>query len=225
MPRSLAGELAAVKAYIAQADHTGFSSQLEHLHEQLGQKLQVPLAEIADRAEIGAIIADDGQEGEIPLAGLGDLAAGIDTDAVGVEQQTDEHGGFEGWLAARLHFVGGVEGVQVELGYDIQEEEDEIVFGKPVSWAEGLLGISLGVPGAVLLATWDDHDESSRHEDRQDPAHTKNTSAQLQMPAADRINDKPNADNLLGRLDGLERPSYIPAARLESAARRRHVRA
>ncbi len=103
------------KDRLPRLDHTRLSRQLQHLHEQRTQKMQVFLAEVADGAEVGAVVADDGQEGEVAFAGLGDLAAGIDADAIGVEQQTNEHRGVEGRLAARLHFVGGVEGVQIEL--------------------------------------------------------------------------------------------------------------
>jgi hypothetical protein len=93
-------------------------------------------------------------------------------------------------LTARLHFVGSVEGVQVELGYDVQEEEDEVIFGQPVGRADNLLGISLGVPGAILLATGYDHDEPNSDQNRQETMRTENAFVQLQLPTAARIDDK-----------------------------------
>ncbi len=196
MSRGLAGEFAAVEGKIAQADHAGLSSKFEHLHEQRGQEFQVLLAEIADGAEVGAVVADDGQEGEVAFAGLGDLAAGVDADAVGVKQQANEHGGIEGRLAACLQFVGFVEGVQVQLGNDIQEKENEVVFGKPVGWAEWLMGIGFGVPGTILLATGDDHDESNPGQ--AGLAQAENTFTRLQLPPADRIGERRIPDSLLG---------------------------
>ena len=35
--------------------------------------MPVDLAEVADGAEVGAVVADDGQEGQIAFAGRGDL--------------------------------------------------------------------------------------------------------------------------------------------------------
>jgi len=156
-------ELAAVEGQVAQAHQAGLGGQAQHLGEQVGEDFQMALAEVADGAEVGAVVADDGQEGQVALASGGDLATGIDTDAVGIKQQADQQARVERGLPARLHLVGGVEGIEVELGYGVQEEEDEVTLGKAVSGGEVLSGVVLGVPGAILLAAGGGHGKSSRY--------------------------------------------------------------
>ena len=120
MPGGLAQELAAVEGQVAQAHQPGLAGQAQHLEEQAGEGLQVALTEVADGAEVGAVVAGDGQEGQVALAGGGDLAAGVDADAVGVDQQAGQQSRVEGGLAAGLHLVGGVEGLQVESGDGVE---------------------------------------------------------------------------------------------------------
>jgi hypothetical protein len=90
--------------------------QPQDAEKQVGKGVEVLLAEVADGAEVGAVVADNGQEGQVAFAGAGDLAAGVDADRVGVDQQAHQQGGIKGRLAAGFHLVGGVEGVQVEPG-------------------------------------------------------------------------------------------------------------
>ena len=115
--------------------------------EDVGEGVEVDLAESADGAEVGPVVADDGQEGEVAFAGQGDLAAGEDADAVGVEQQTGHHGGIEGRGAAGLVLVEGIDPGEVEVGDDIEEEEDEVVLRELGGGGVGLLGVGFGVQG------------------------------------------------------------------------------
>ena len=115
------------------------------------------LAKVADGAEVGWIVADDGSEGQIPFTRGGDLAAGADSDAVGVDQERDHHGDIEGGLAAEFVGVMAVEGREIELGDEIEEEKHQIVFGQGVSRGDRLKAALIGVPSAVVLALID-HD-------------------------------------------------------------------
>lgn len=72
------------------------SGQFDSLDEEVGEGVEVGLAEVADGAGVGAVVADDGEEGGVAFAGEGDLAGGEDADAVGVDEQSEEHGGVEG---------------------------------------------------------------------------------------------------------------------------------
>jgi hypothetical protein len=139
--------------------------------------------------KVGAVVADDGQEGEVALAGLGDLAAGVDADAVGVQEQADEQGGIVGRLAAGLALIGSVEGVEVELGDGVQEEEDEVALRQAVGGAKGLGGVGLGIPGAILLAAGSDHDRSSGGASGREPASTADRQGWRPKPPADRVQD------------------------------------
>ena len=143
---ALAAELGAVEGQVAQLDHAQFAGDPQHLDEQIGEALPVDLAEVADGAEVGPVVADDGQEGEIAFAGSGDLAAGEDADAIAIEQQGGHHGDIEGRGAAGLPLVVGVEGVQVELGDQFDQEEDQIVLRKDVGGNQRSAGVDPGAP-------------------------------------------------------------------------------
>src|SRR5262249_2595313 len=53
----------------------GFAGQAQHLRKEVGEGFAVELAEVADGAEIGAVVADKGQKGEVAFAGARDRAA------------------------------------------------------------------------------------------------------------------------------------------------------
>jgi hypothetical protein len=172
--------------------------QAQHLEKQVREAFEVPLAEVADGAEIGAIVADDDQEGQVALAGGRDLPAGVDADGVGVEPEANEQGGVEGGLAAGLDLVGGVEGVKVELGNEVQKEEDEVPFGEAARGGERLLGVGCGVPRTLLLAPGGSHEGSSRQAIRPRPASTEDEHGSRQESPADRIGDQGYSDRLIG---------------------------
>jgi hypothetical protein len=111
------------------------------------------LAKIADGAEVGPIAADDGSEGQLALASGGDLAAGTDAHGTGVEQQGDHHGHVEGGLAAELAGVMRVEGRQIELRDESDQEEDEVVLGECIPRRDRVVTVLLGVPGTVILSS------------------------------------------------------------------------
>ena len=144
--RGIALDLGPIDGDRAQADQAGRLRQAEHLHEHIGEGVEVVLAEEADGAEVGAVGADDGQEGEVALAGQGDLSAGEDADAVGVQEQAGHQGGVEGRGAAGLVLVAGVELGEVEPGDDIEEEEDQVILRELGGGCVGLVGVGLGGP-------------------------------------------------------------------------------
>src|SRR5262249_45298771 len=124
----------------------------EDFQEQVFEPFAVYSAEVTDGAEVGAVVPDDGQEGEIALTGGRDLAAGDDADAGAVDQQGGHHDEIIRWCATGLALVVSVEGVQVELRDQFDEEEDQIVLREDFGGDQGLLGILLGLPGAKGLA-------------------------------------------------------------------------
>ena len=66
-----------------------------------------------------------GTPGSAP--GLGDLSAGEDADAIGIQEQTGHHGRIEGRGVAGLVLVGGMDAEKVELGDDIDQVEDQVI--------------------------------------------------------------------------------------------------
>src|SRR5206468_12574770 len=97
--------------------------------------------------------------------------------------------GVEGGLAAGLEFVGGVEGVEVEVGDEVQQEEDEVAVGEAAGGRHRLPAVSLGVPGAILLAPWGSHVQTSCQERGRPPASTEDDHGWRPESPADRIKD------------------------------------
>lgn len=98
---------------MGELDQTGGSTQVQHLHEQVRQGHEVALAEIGDGAEVGPVQAGDGHDIDPLLTGAGELARGVQTAAVAVEQQGHHHAGMIGRVSALLR-VGGEDGREVE---------------------------------------------------------------------------------------------------------------
>ena len=134
--------------------------QPEDLDEHVGEGLEVVLAEQADGAEVGAIIPDDGQERQVALTGPGDLSAGEDADAIGIQQQTDHHGRIEGRGAGGLVLVGGMDLGKIELGDDVDQEEDQVILRELGGRCVGLVGVKFGCPGTIGFGTRRVHDRS-----------------------------------------------------------------
>ncbi len=109
------------------------------------------LAEVADGAEVGAVIADDGEEGEVAFAGEGNLAAGEDADAIGVSEEGDHLGGVERRSTASFDLVGSIKGGEVQPGDEVDEEEHEIAVGEVFRRRVVQIGVCLRVPRAILL--------------------------------------------------------------------------
>src|SRR5208282_1750876 len=91
---------------------------------------------------------------------------GVDAHRVGVEQEADQQSGVKRRLTAGFDLVGGVEGVEVELGYRVEEEENEVVLGKAFRRGEGEVGVSRRVPGTIFLAPGRSHPSSNHEETR-----------------------------------------------------------
>jgi hypothetical protein len=151
--RGIRTHLGPVGGEIPQLDQAHLAGQARHLEEQRPKRRQVDLAKIADRAEVGRIVADDGSEGQIPLAGGGDLAAGAGPDAIGVDQERDHQGHIERRLAAPFLGVMVVEGREIELRDEIEQEEHQIVFGQRLARRDRLLAALIDVPSAVVLTS------------------------------------------------------------------------
>ena len=80
-----------VERHMAELDQPRRPTQLEHLHEQLAQSLQVPLSERGDGPEVRPVERGYRHEVDTLLACLGDLARGIDPAAISIEQKRHHH--------------------------------------------------------------------------------------------------------------------------------------
>ena len=83
--------------------------EAHHLDKHLFEGLQMLLAKIADGPEVWTFLPHNRHECEIAFAGPRDLPARKHPDAVGIEQQTDHHGGIKRGGASRFRLIGGIE--------------------------------------------------------------------------------------------------------------------
>jgi hypothetical protein len=139
-------------------DSFGSLPELEDLDKEGFQSSQVDLAEVADGAEVGDVLADDDAAGDIDVASPHDPPRGAGAGGVAVQQQRDHHPGLEWGLTAKFPLVMGEDRREVEGGDGVQEEVDEVAFREPVvgrGWEEvGLVGrpIAVGLGHATLGA-------------------------------------------------------------------------
>ena len=149
------------------------------------------LAEIADRAKVRPVVADDRQKGQIAFAGQGDLAAGKHAHAVGIEQQADHHRRIEGRGASGFVLIGRIEAAQIQLRHGIEQEEDQVALGQLRRRAMRVLLIALGLPGTIrfLPALTHHHSPSVCGIEA---AYTENGIIAWASPVRQRCFDKPN---------------------------------
>ena len=137
VPRGVGLDLGAVQGDGADLGQAGQGTELEDLDEEGLQPSQVDLAEVADGAEVGDVVADDDAAGDVDVAPPHDLPRGSRAGGVAVQQQCDHHPGMERRLTAKLPLVVGEDGREVESGDGVEEEVDEVAFGEPVMWRGG----------------------------------------------------------------------------------------
>ena len=202
MPRGIALDLGPIDGDRAQADQPRLSRQPEDLDEHVSEGLKVVLAEQADGAKIGPLLPDDGQERQVALTGLGDLPAGEDADAIAIQQQTDHHGRIEGRGPAGLVLVGGMDLGKIELGDDIDQEEDQVILRQLGGRCVGLVGVKFGCPGTIGFGTRRVHDRSQvrmGEDESSSSPHVKVTLAA--KPSQSSESATGFMDSLLGRVD------------------------
>jgi len=98
-----------------------------HFQEQADETPTGGSCEIADGAEVGRLVADDGRNAKLRCSGR-DLTAGADADAVAYTSRIaimlTSNGG---WPASPRRNVDGMP--RFQLGNRIEHKEDQIVFG------------------------------------------------------------------------------------------------
>jgi len=92
-------DLGAVERHVAELHEAGLLGQLQDLHKQPGQRLQMPLAEVADGAEVRRIERRDHHEVGALGARRGNPARGVDPARIAIEQQRRHHPRIERRLA------------------------------------------------------------------------------------------------------------------------------
>ena len=151
VPRSIGSHLRSVQGEIAERDHSHFSGDSQDFDKQVGQGLEMDFAEVADRAEVGTLLADDRDEGHVTFASEGNFAAGKDAYRVSVKEQRTHHGHVERRCAAGFSFIVGINRREIELRYEFDEKEDEIVFRQDANRGDSGARVIVRFPFTKLL--------------------------------------------------------------------------
>ncbi len=80
-------DLGAVERDVPELHQAGLLGKLQHLHEQRGQRLEVPVAELRDRAEVRRVARHDHHEVRTLYRRLGDPARRVDAARIAVQKQ------------------------------------------------------------------------------------------------------------------------------------------
>jgi len=115
-------DLRAVERDMAELHQSRLLAELEDLSEQAGERLQVPLAEVGDGAEIRRIEPDDAHEVDPLARRLANPTRRVDPVAIGVEQQPRHHRRIKRRLPA-LAPVHGLDLTQVEMLEDKRQNK------------------------------------------------------------------------------------------------------
>ena len=91
------------------------------------------LAEVADRAEVRNVLADDDPTGDVGLTAAHDFPRGTSAGGVAIQKQRDHHPGVERRLSPQFALIMSEDGGEVERGDGIDDEVDQIVLGQPVA--------------------------------------------------------------------------------------------
>jgi hypothetical protein len=145
-------DLRAVERDVPELHQPGRATQLENLHEQLGQSSQVPFAEVGDGAEVRRVPGNDHHEVGALGARLGDAPRGVEAAGVGVEQQRRHQRRVERRLA-EVAIVAGLDLRKVEALANQRHYEARLMILRHVvlhaRWQQLCL---VDLPAAVVFA-------------------------------------------------------------------------
>ncbi len=94
-------------------------------------------AEAGDGHVVGSLVGGQHTEGDVFLAAPFQLPGGAHTKAVAIQQDAEQQLGIVGGVAVAVVPADAVEGAEVELFCDVEEEPGEMAFGKPVAQVRG----------------------------------------------------------------------------------------
>lgn len=107
-------------------------TQLEDLHKQCAQRIEMNATKLADAGVIGMRVAGEHAECDVLMRALLDLARRRQTDAVRIQKQRRHHARIVRREPAALALVVRDNGRQVELRDGLQNEIREVIGRQPV---------------------------------------------------------------------------------------------
>ena len=100
-------DLGAIERHVPEPHQTGLLGQLQHLHEQSRQRLQMPSAEFRERAEVRWVACRDHHEVGALHGRLGDPPRRVDAARIAMQKQRRHHPRIEGGLAEHAPVAAG----------------------------------------------------------------------------------------------------------------------
>jgi hypothetical protein len=109
VPRRIPLDFRPIGRHVAQPHQPSLTRQTHHLHKHIFEGLQMLLTESADRPKVRALLAHNGDEGQIPFTGPRNFSARKHPDTVRIEQQTDHHRRIKRRGPPRFLLIRGIE--------------------------------------------------------------------------------------------------------------------
>ena len=132
MLRGVRLDLGAIQGDMAQLDQARPLTQPEALHEQVGQRRQMLLAEVAERPKIRPLVRRQHPKRHVLLQAARNLARGRNAHGVGIEQHPHQHPGIVGDCAACHPAVRLVDRLQIQFIDQIRHEVGQVILREPV---------------------------------------------------------------------------------------------
>ena len=129
---ALALSLVPSTAIVPSLTRPHLARQAHHLHEQLGQLLQVQRTEVRDRAMRGIVVCSQHAKRHVFVELGRDLARAEHARRVAVDQHLDHHGRMERLVARAALVIAGVERAQIKTVDAVADEVRQVPFGQPV---------------------------------------------------------------------------------------------
>jgi hypothetical protein len=97
-------------------------------------------AEPRDRHMIGELVGGKDAEDDVFVAAAFELPRGPDPHAVAIQEHAEQGLGVVGRVPLAVVAVGSVEGFEVDLADDVEDEPGEVAGGEPVAQVRGAAG-------------------------------------------------------------------------------------
>src|SRR6202030_1688898 len=132
MFRRIGFDLRAIQCDVAELDQPCCLAQLQNLEEQLAERLQMALAEVADRSEVRRIERDNHHE-IVPLAaGSSNAPRRIQPACIAMQQKRNHHARIERRLAEPTH-IAAHDGLEIQtLPHQPNDKPRDVVLGHEV---------------------------------------------------------------------------------------------
>ena len=145
-------DLGAVQRHMPELHQAGLLGKLQHLHEQSGQRFEMPSAELRDRAEVRRVASHDHHEVRALHRRSGDPARGIDAACITMQKQRRHHPRIKRRLSERAR-VTADNRAKIKIFPDQRYDQPrEVVLGHVVLHARRQKLCLIDLPGAKILA-------------------------------------------------------------------------